>query len=77
MGLECRYSFDDLFRLAHGRDWTAAEKRAFLALEQGARNGEVRRLAERAGCVRTEDRLGSDGMTYTAFWVEEQPVGSG
>ena len=70
MGQECRYSFDDLFRLAHGRDWTEAEKSAFMVLEQNARNREVKRLADQAGCVRTEDRLGSDGLMYTAFWVE-------
>ena len=70
MGQECRYSFDDLFRLAYDRDWTAEEKGAFMALDQLARNREVRRLADQAGCVRTEDRLGSDGLMYTAFWVE-------
>jgi hypothetical protein len=69
---ECRYSFDDLFRLAHDRDWTEEEKSAFMALDQGARNCEVMRLADKAGCIRTEDRLGTDGVMYTAFWVEEQ-----
>lgn len=72
MGRECQYSFDDLFRLANEREWTAEEKSAFLALDQVARNREVKRLAEQAGCVRTEDRLGSDGVTYTAFWVESR-----
>jgi len=72
MGQECRYSFSDLFRLAHDRDWTEEEKSAFMVLDQGARNCAVKRLADKAGCIRTEDRLGTDGMTYTAFWVEEE-----
>ncbi len=70
MGDECLYSFGDLFRLAHHRDWTAEEKAAFLALDQDARNDEVRSMARITGCVRTEDRVGTDGLTYTAFWVE-------
>ncbi|HKJ17006.1 MAG TPA: hypothetical protein VJ984_06650 [Xanthomonadales bacterium] len=71
MGRECQYSFDDLFRLANERDWTAAEKNDFMLLDQDARNQEVKRLAGMAGGVRTEDRLGTDGLTYTAFWVEK------
>lgn len=70
MGHECRYSFDELFRLAHDREWTAEEKSAFMALDQATRNREVKRLADQAGCVQTEDRVGTDGVTYTAFWVE-------
>lgn len=70
MGRECQYSFDELFRLAKGREWTAEEKCAFMALDQDTRNREVRRLADQAGCVSTEDRPGTDGKTYTAFWVE-------
>lgn len=70
MGRECQYSFDDLFRLANEREWTAAEKNDFMQLDQEARNQEVKRLADKAGDIRTEDRLGTDGVTYTAFWVE-------
>ena len=70
MGRECQYSFDDLFRLANDRDWSAEEKDAFMALDQNARNVEVKSLARKAGCIRTEDRLGTDGLIYTAFWVE-------
>lgn len=70
MGRECRYSFDDLFRLANDRDWTAAEKSEFLALDHSVRNAVVKRLAQKAGNVQTEDRLGTDGQVYTAFWVK-------
>ena len=71
MGPECQYSFDDLYQLAHQREWTRDEKAAFMALDQAGKNLEVKRLAEIAGCVRTEDRLGTDGVCYTAFWVEQ------
>ena len=71
MGIECRYSFDDLFRFANDREWTVEEKSAFMALGQADRNMEVKRLAKHAGCIATEDRIGTDGVTYTAFWVRE------
>lgn len=70
MGPECRYSFDDLFELANQRTWTVEEKQAFMALDQNSRNAVVKQLAEKAGSIRTEDRLGTDGLVYTAFWVD-------
>jgi hypothetical protein len=70
MGHECEMGFADLFRLARKRIWTPEEKGAFQALDQDARNAAVKKLAQEAGCVRTADRLGTDGVTYTAFWVE-------
>jgi hypothetical protein len=30
----------------------------------------VKQLASEAGGVRTEDRIGTDGVVYTAFWRE-------
>lgn len=62
--------FADLFRLARKRIWTTEEKDAFQALDQDARNAAVKQLAREAGCVRTADRLGTDGLIYTAFWLE-------
>jgi hypothetical protein len=62
--------FADLFRLARKRIWTTEEKDAFQALDQDARNAAVKQLAQEAGCVRTADRLGTDGLIYTAFWLE-------
>jgi len=62
--------FADLFRLARKRIWTTEEKDAFQALDQEARNAAVKQLAQEAGCVRTADRLGTDGVIYTAFWLE-------
>ena len=75
MGHECEMSFSELFRLARKRAWTSDEEDAFQALDQDARNTAVRELAREAGCVRTEDRRGTDGLLYAAFWREE-PTGS-
>lgn len=69
MGPECDLGFADLFRAVHGRTWTAQEKQSFETLSQPARNAWVKRLARSAGgTIATEDRLGSDGKVYTAFW---------
>ena len=65
--------FADLFRLARKRGWTAEEEGAFQALSQPERNAAVMELAREAGGIRTEDRIGTDGQVYTAFWIEEAP----
>lgn len=70
MARHCDMSFADLYRAAHGRDWSADEERGFSALTQEERNEMVRTLAHRAGDVRTEDQVGSDGAIYTAFYRE-------
>lgn len=70
MGRECAIGFADLFRLAKNRGWTADEERAFQSLTQPERNAAVLELAREAGGIRTEDRLGTDGQVYTAFWLE-------
>ena len=71
MGHECEMGFADLFRLARKRTWTSDEEDAFQSMDQDARNAAVRQLAQEAGCVRTADRVGTDGATYTAFWLED------
>ena len=71
MGRECSIGFADLFRRAKKRGWTAEEERAFQALTQPERNTAVQELAREAGGIHTEDRIGTDGQVYTAFWVEE------
>lgn len=70
MGHDCEMGFSELFRLARKRAWTSDEEEAFQALDQDARNSAVRELAREAGCVVTVDRRGTDGLIYTAFWVE-------
>jgi hypothetical protein len=75
-GGDCELGFADLFQLAKKRDWTPDEERAFQALDQAGRNAAVVRLAREAGGIRTEDRVGTDGVTYTAFWREDGPPGA-
>jgi hypothetical protein len=76
MGRECSIGFADLFRLAKRRDWTAEEERAFQAMTQPERNAAVQALAREAGGMHTEDRIGTDGQVYTAFWLEESSEGA-
>jgi uncharacterized GH25 family protein len=61
-------SFADLFRAAKKRGWTEEERARFAALDQPARNAMVKQLAAEAGDIKTEDRRGTDGVVYTAFW---------
>ena len=71
MGRECQVGFAELFRLARKREWTPEEQQRFEAMDQDKRNEMVRQLSREAGCIRTEDRRGTDGKTYTAFWIED------
>ncbi len=69
----CSFGFGDLFHAAHGRGWTEAERRELEQAEQPHRNALVRRWAEAAGDVTLEDRLGTDGLVYTAFGFRRPP----
>ena len=69
----CSFGFGDLFHAAHGRGWTEAERRDLEQAEQPHRNALVRRWAEAAGDVTLEDRLGTDGLVYTAFGFRRPP----
>lgn len=60
----------ELFQLAKGREWTQDEVQTFQALDQDGKNRAVKQLATEAGCIRTEDQVGTDGVVYTAFWKE-------
>lgn len=60
--------FSDLFQAAYGRPFTATESAQFAALDQASRNEAVKQMAGQASGVYTEDRIGTDGVTYTAFW---------
>ena len=62
-------SFADLFLAAHGRAMTPAESAALRARPQEQINATVRHWVDRTdGAFACEDRLGNDGVTYTAFW---------
>lgn len=62
--------FRELFQLAKGREWSQDEVAEFQALDQDGKNRMVKKLAAEAGCIRTEDQVGTDGVVYTAFWKE-------
>ena len=76
MGRDCAIGFADLFRLAKKRRWTADEERAFQGMTQPERNAAVVELAREAGGIHTEDRIGTDGQVYTAFWLEDGVEGA-
>ncbi len=70
MGRECQYSYADLFEAVRGRTWNESERLQFESLTQPQRNAWVKDLAGASGgTVGTEDRVGTDGQTYTAFWL--------
>lgn len=66
MKLECAYSFADLYIAAHDKPPERAELDALYAHSQADRNALVRAWANRAGWG-VEDRVGTDGVIYTAF----------
>ncbi len=73
MGRECQYSYADLFEAIHGRTWNESERLQFESLTQPQRNAWVKEMARAAdGAVSTEDRMGTDGQVYTAFWLRDR-----
>lgn len=66
MGVECAYSFWDLFKSVHGRFPTKKERDVFLALSQEERNRQIEVWTAHIGWE-TENRIGTDGIAYTAF----------
>lgn len=68
----CCFSFDDLFEAVHRRVMSEMERRELYALPQDQRNRWVRDMVARTGGgFACEDRRGSDGVIYTAFWQVE------
>jgi hypothetical protein len=56
--------------MACGRGCSAEEHRRLAAMSQDERNAWVRGQAAEAGpAVVVEDRVGTDDVTYTAFWI--------
>lgn len=66
-GINCAYSFSDLFFAAENRMPSEEELTVFAKMTQGRRNQAVKRLAEQADW-NVEDRSGADDIIYTAFW---------
>ena len=68
MSREMCYSYDDLFRVVWRREMTESEARQFRNMTQGEKNRMVKQLVNKSGgAFKYEDRIGSDGKTYTAF----------
>lgn len=71
----CRYSFADLFEAAVGRQMTESEAAGFRSLPQPEKNRKVKELcALTDGRFVWEDRVGWNGVTFTAF---SPPRGAG
>ncbi len=66
MGIECNFSFFDLFRAAFKREPTVEEIAHFENLPQSGKNELVKEWAQEAAWE-TQDKMGSDGQLYTAF----------
>ena len=66
MGPECAYSFKDLYIAAFKKAPEAGELESLYALAQDQRNKQVKEWAILAGWG-TKERIGSDGVQYTAF----------
>lgn len=69
-GIECAYSFADLYAAGHGLLPDPDTVLKFAALDQRAKNTVVKSWAELANWY-TVDRVGTDGVTYTAFAPEK------
>ena len=69
-GPECLFSFNDLFVASEGRMWTPEEEASFKSLSQDQRNEWVSKLAAKAPQFVTQDKVGTNGIVYRAFWVE-------
>lgn len=66
MGIECAYSFWDLYRAAFGKDASRKTKAKFYSMSQNMRNREVESWAKLANW-QIDKRLGTDGEIYFAF----------
>jgi hypothetical protein len=68
-GIECNFSFADLFIAAEGRTWTSDEEIVFKNLTQRQRNEWVSSLVVKAPEYVTQDKVGTGGVMYRAFWI--------
>ena len=66
MGIECSYSFNDLYYAAYGELMERDVEDRLYAVDQKERNRMVAEWADDAGWE-TTPRTGSDGLTYLAF----------
>lgn len=66
MGIECDFSFIDLYQAAHHKKPEREELSSFGKISQAERNELVKQWAKKAGW-HTKDKMGNDGQVYTAF----------
>ena len=66
MGIECSYSFNDLYFAAYGESMEREVEQRLYSVDQSERNSMVAEWAEDAGWETTK-RAGSDGNVYLAF----------
>lgn len=65
-GTECKFSFWNLYKAAQGKEISKEEKNNFINSSQEEKNNKIKKWVAQAQWT-CEDRIGSDGMTYTAF----------
>lgn len=67
MGIECAYSFIDLYKAAFGHKIALKEKKAFQRLSQEEINSLVKEWANKAGW-KTREKRGTGNVLYLAFF---------
>lgn len=67
MGIECNFSFDDLYKAAFGKDISKKAKQEFANLSQDKINNLVLKWSKKANW-KTEEKKGIDGKIYLAFF---------
>lgn len=66
MGIECAYSFLDLYKAAFGKSPALKEKIKLQTLSQDEINQLVKDWAEKANW-KTRNKKGADGIIYLSF----------
>lgn len=66
-GLECKFSFDDLYKAAFGKSLVFKKKKKLQSLSQEEINGLVSFWAQKAGWM-TKAKKGRDGKVYVSFY---------
>jgi hypothetical protein len=70
---ECSFSFWDLYKAVFGKDASEDFKKEFSSYTQEEKNVLVKKWAEQVHWT-IDDRIGSDGVTYTAFYNSKSPT---
>ena len=68
MGVECAYSFHDLYKAVFGKELSLQEKKKLQSLPQEDINTLVSKWAKEAGW-KTEKKKGTNGKIYLSFYA--------